>query len=137
MVAPFQGGCACKAIRYEVSAEPLAFVLCHCRDCQYVSGGEPAAVVVVPTSAFTLTKGAPTGWTTRADSGNEVTRQFCGQCGAPLFTVMRNPAVWAIKAGSLDDPSWLTPSAFLWRVSAQPWAHMDPTLPAFDKGSRG
>ena len=46
MIAPFQGGCACKAVRYEVASEPIAFALCHCRACQYASGGEPASVVV-------------------------------------------------------------------------------------------
>lgn len=47
MVAPFAGGCRCGAVRYEVSSEPVAFMLCHCRDCQYFAGGELAAIAVV------------------------------------------------------------------------------------------
>jgi hypothetical protein len=134
MVAPFEGGCACKAVRYEVASEPVAFMLCHCRDCQYASGGEPAAVVVVPKPAFKLTKGSVTSYSSKGDSGNQVTRQFCGACGTPLFSALEgNPTLWAIKAGSLDDPSWLKPTAYLWTASAQPWAHMDPAIHAFDK----
>ena len=134
MVAPFAGGCACKAIRYEVSSEPVAFMLCHCRDCQYASGGEPAAVVVVPKPAFKMTKGEVKSYAVKGESGNEVARQFCGTCGTPLFSALAgNPGLWAIKAGSLDDPSWLKPTAYLWKISAQPWAHLDPAIHAFDK----
>ena len=134
MVAPFSGGCLCGAVRYAVSAEPVAFMLCHCRDCQYASGCEPAAVVVVPKPAFRLTQGKPKGYAVKGESGNEVERQFCPDCGTPLFSALAGMAqLWAIKAGSLDDPSWLKPTAFLWTKSAQPWAHRDPALPGFEK----
>ena len=39
------GGCLCGKIRYEAEVESFLAIRCHCRDCQYVSGGEPAAVV--------------------------------------------------------------------------------------------
>jgi hypothetical protein len=134
MVAPFQGGCACKAVRYEVASEPIAFALCHCRACQYASGGEPASVVVVPKEAFKLTRGSVKSYSTKADSGNSVVRQFCPECGTPLFSALEgNPGMWAIKAGSLDDPSWLKPTMMLWKSTAQPWAHMIPDIPAFDR----
>lgn len=135
MVAPFSGGCLCGAVRYEVTAEPVAFMLCHCRDCQYMSGGEPAAVVVVPKQAFALTKGTVKRYAVKGESGHTVTRQFCGECGTPLFSELEGmPHLWAIKAGSLDDPSWLKPTAFLWSKSAQPWAHKDAAVPSFEKG---
>ena len=134
MVAPFQGGCACKAVRYKVSSEPVAFMLCHCRDCQYASGGEPAAVVVVPKAAFSLTKGEVKSYGVTGESGNKVVRQFCANCGTPLFSALDgNPGLWAIKAGSLDDSSWLKPTAFLWTKSAQPWAHKDAAITSFEK----
>ena len=59
MPTPFSGGCACGVIRYECSAEPLISVNCHCRDCQWASGGAFASALIVPKTAFTLTKGAP------------------------------------------------------------------------------
>ncbi len=134
MPAPYQGGCLCGAIRYEVTSEPIAVALCHCRDCQYVSGGEPAAVVLVARNALAITKGKPKGYTVKGDSGKNVTRQFCETCGTPLFSdIESNPAVWAVKAGSLDDPSWAKPGVIVYTSSAQPWAHMDPALPQFPK----
>jgi hypothetical protein len=134
MTAPFTGGCLCGAVRYEVSAEPVAFALCHCRDCQYVSGGEPASVVVVMRDALKVTKGATKGYTKQGDSGKSVTRHFCANCGTPMFSdVEANPDIWVVKAGSMDDPSWLKPGVVLYTDSAQPWAHMAEGIPHFPK----
>ena len=38
MNEPYTGGCACGAIRYEVSAEPAMMNDCQCRQCQRDSG---------------------------------------------------------------------------------------------------
>ena len=138
MAAPFSGGCLCGAVRYEVTAEPVAFMLCHCRDCQYASGGEPAAVVVVPREAFHLRQGAVKGYTSVGDSGGTVNRQFCPECGTPLFTELGAlPQFMDVLAGSMDDAGWLKPTAFLWTSSAHPWAHKDASIISFEKGPRG
>lgn len=59
MSTNFTGGCACGAIRYEVSAEPIVMFNCHCRDCQKTTGGPYTPVMYVPASAFKITKGTP------------------------------------------------------------------------------
>lgn len=133
MVAPFQGGCRCGAVRYEVSAEPFAVMNCHCRDCQYASGGGFTTAVVVPKPAFKLTKGTPKRHTVKGDSGKDIARSFCGDCGSPLFSEPPDAPIWVVKAGSLDDPSWLKMSGALYTNSAQPWAHIDASLMAFEK----
>jgi len=133
MVAPFKGGCRCGAVRYEVSAEPLAVMNCHCRDCQYASGGGFSTVVVVPFAAFKLTRGTPKRFTLKGDSGNDITRCFCEACGTPLFSEPPGGAIMVVKAGTLDDPAWLKISGALYTRSAQPWAHIDRNLPAFEK----
>ena len=55
----FQGGCACKKVRYEVSADPIAVMNCHCRACQYASGGGYTTAVVVPPGSFKIVKLLP------------------------------------------------------------------------------
>lgn len=138
MPAPFTGGCRCGAIRYEASAEPIFFGHCHCRDCQYASGGAFSSILAVPVDAFKLTKGAYKKYTVVADSGDEVIRMFCPDCGTPLFSEIQNPpGMWIIKAGSLDDPSWLTPTVNIWCDSAQPWASGIGDLPNFAKEPSG
>jgi len=129
------GGCLCGAIRYEVSAPPLFQGVCHCRDCQYVSGGAPANVMVVPKTAITVIKGQTRTYWVTGDSGGRVGREFCEVCGTQLFSNLEpQPAIAVIKAGSLDDPSQFAPSMQIWTGSAQPWHHIDAALPAFEKG---
>lgn len=108
----------CKAVRYKVSAEPLAVMDCHCRDCQY--------------AAFHVTKGTPKRYASRADSGASVHRDICAECGSPLFSEPPGGQIIAVKAGSLDDPSWLKMTGALYTKSAQPWAPIDRSLPVFE-----
>jgi len=134
MPAPFAGGCRCGAIRYECSAEPFMAAYCHCRDCQFASGGAYATFIMVPTAAVTVVRGEPVAYQVDAESGSTVTRKFCGTCGTPLFSELgMNPALYVIKAGSLDDASWVQPGMHIWTGSAQPWAIPDDGLPRFEK----
>lgn len=133
-MASSTGGCMCGAIRYECNAEPIATAYCHCRDCQRASGGGFSTVVLAPNPAVKITKGQPKAYSVKAESGNTVTRKFCGECGSPLFSELSaSPALMVIKAASLDDPSGLKPAMNIWTDSAQPWAYLDPNLPKFPK----
>jgi hypothetical protein len=114
-------------------------VHCHCRDCQYASGGACSTVFLVPADTIVI-EGRMVSYGSRADSGAAVTRQFCGICGSPLFAVNAEfPSLLAIKAASLDDPGWLRPAADIWTASAQPWATIHHDLLRFEKnfGSTG
>ncbi|MCY1079340.1 GFA family protein [Archangium lansingense] len=134
MPVPFTGGCACGAIRYESSAAPLAVLNCHCRDCQRSSGTGFTTVAIVPTDSLRLLQGTPKRHLSTAESGNEVRREFCAECGTPLFAGGGIPAQFiAIKVGSLDDPSWCAPMLDIWTQSAQPWDLMNHSLPKFPK----
>lgn len=104
------GGCACTAIHYSCSGEPLFSLNCHCRDCQRESGSAFVPVLAVPKSAFSVTRGNPRYFTVTADSGHATTRAFCGDCGSALFGLPSSaPEIVTIRAGSLDDPSTFRP----------------------------
>jgi hypothetical protein len=133
MVAPFEGGCACGAVRYEAKAEPVAVMECHCRDCQRASGAGSNVAVLVPSAAFAITRGTPKRYARTGDSGSTVTRMFCGDCGSPLLSELNGGPMMVIKAGSMDDPSWITIAGALYTSSAQPWAHIDPNKIQFEK----
>jgi len=120
----------CGAIRYECKSEPFTAMYCHCRDCQHASGGPCATFVLVAKAAVEVTQGEVRAYTKTADSGGSVTRQFCGECGSPLFSVLGgNPDLLVIKVGSLDDASWVSPAMNIWTDSALPWAHLSDDLP--------
>ena len=129
------GGCFCGAIRYKVRGPVMASAACHCRDCQYVSGGAPAYVFVVSKPSIEITKGIPAHYDNTSDSGNRRRRYFCGSCGTPLFAEdSAYPDIVSIKVGSLDDPSLYRPAAQFWVSSAPVWHPIDANLPQFDKG---
>ena len=134
MPVPFTGGCACGAVRYECSAEPMVSANCHCRDCQQAGGSPFAAVVLVPKTAVTIT-GAMKYYEVKGESGNPIQRGFCPNCGSPIFGMPSGLPVEfiSIRAASLDDPSWFRPAIDIYTSSAQPWDLMNPDLPKFPK----
>ena len=128
------GRCLCGAVRFACEGEPQAMGVCHCRDCQYVSGGEPAAVVIFPRAAFRLTQGETRAYAVKGDSGGEVARNFCPTCGTPIFSLIESaPAVIVVKAGALDEASDLVPSIEFYADTAHPWAHRPPGVASFPR----
>lgn len=97
------GGCYCGNLRFQVTAEPVMKAQCHCRECQYITGGGPNIFMMVPAASFSFTKGAPKQFK-RADLDGAVTREFCADCGTHISTRLARPVV-VVKAGTLDDPS--------------------------------
>ena len=124
------GGCLCGQINYQFSSEPIAAVHCHCKDCQKATGSGFATVFGLAESDVEIDGLAQLGtFTLTAESGQKVSRQFCTQCGSPLFTLAENnPEFIWIKAGSLDDSNWLIPTYSCWTHSAANWAPPDTTL---------
>jgi len=134
MATPLTGGCRCGAIRYQLSADPFLVAHCHCRDCQYSTGGGSATVMILPRAGVEVTKGETTSYTVSAESGNTVTRRFCGDCGSPLFSELgASPEIFVVKPGSLDEPAAVTPMAHIWTASAPGWSLPEDGLPRFER----
>lgn len=132
MNAPYTGGCACGAVHYEITGEPVFSNDCQCRDCQRESGTGHLSHMTFLRSGVTLT-GKAKGWEMVADSGNAKTRYFCPDCGAPvyiLFSAM--PQFFTIRAASLDDPTRYKPQAVTYAMRGYAWDHLDPALPKFE-----
>ncbi|HEX3862002.1 MAG TPA: GFA family protein [Stellaceae bacterium] len=133
MPATRSGGCLCGAVRYESTGDPSFSLQCHCRDCQRSSGTAYIAAMRVPSAGFHITQGAPKRYVVTAESGNAVSRHFCGDCGSPIYIqVSTRPDIIGLRVGTLDDPSEFHPEADIFVKSAQPWDHMDPALPKHD-----
>lgn len=130
------GTCNCGSVHYESMAEPLVMLNCHCRDCQQTTGGSHAAWVVLPADGFRFTEGSPQFHFTESLAMGEQKRSFCGNCGSRLTGGQNragtSPFV-ALHAASLSDPGCFQPQMNVWTCDAQPWAHLDPTLPQFDQ----
>jgi len=136
MKTPFTGGCACGAVRYECTAEPVAMFCCHCRDCQRASGGAGNFVVLMPVDSFKFTRGTPRYHFTASAKFGHHKRGFCTECGSRLTGGENREGtspIDGINAGSLDDPSWFRPQFDIFTSDAQPWDQMDPAIPKYDK----
>lgn len=128
-----EGGCYCGAVRYKVSGNPLFQGQCHCRECQYISGGSPNVTIGVPADAFSWTKGKPKGFA-RTDLENPVTREFCENCGTHLTA--RPPGMGGaalLKVGTLDDPSVFTPQMAIYTCDKQSFHGIPEGIPTFDR----
>src|SRR4051794_30417243 len=117
------GGCLCGAVRYESAIEPALVVACHCTTCQKYTGSAFSLNLGMPGDAVTVTGDSLATYEDRSGaSGKPFYRGFCGRCGSPIFG--RGDAyagLTFIKAGTLDDPSWVKPAMHIWCAEKQPW----------------
>jgi hypothetical protein len=119
---PLLGGCLCGAVRYSLNGAPLLVHVCHCHDCQSVSGSAYSLTVLVTTAALALTGPLETFTRTTA-SGREVRNTACSKCRAGLTSNdVARPNYTGLRAGTLDDANWAVPIAQTFVRSAIPWA---------------
>ena len=120
------GGCLCGAIRFTIDRSAIAGQShCHCRDCQQATGSAFATFCFVPDAGFRTESGEAKGYSVPGSSGAGVNRFFCGECGSQLWSeVGVMPGVKCVKAGALDDASWMEPQSAFWCDTAQPWVAM-------------
>lgn len=123
------GGCLCGHTRYVYGGAVGPANYCHCSDCRKVTGGPFNISVRLNAQDFRIVSGPVKGFTKRGDSGNELTRWFCADCGSPIYTSSPSrPEFIYVKAGSLDDPLLVKPSGQDWAGSMVPWARLPDTL---------
>jgi hypothetical protein len=130
---PLTGGCPCGAIRYELTAAPLLLYACHCTSCQRQTGSAMTMNMLAPAAAFSITRGTPKGWRRPNAAESYTTSWFCGDCGGRIYGSRDNrPGVHTLRAGTLDDASWLEPAAHFFTRSAQPWERFDGAATCFE-----
>jgi hypothetical protein len=117
------GSCHCSEITYEAEVDPATASICHCLDCQKLSGSPYRASVQAEVGAFRLLTGRPSIYVKTADSGNRRAQGFCPKCGAPIFSTSPNqPAAYTLRIGLLDQRAELAPRRRIWRHSALAWS---------------
>jgi hypothetical protein len=116
------GGCHCGAITYDAEVNPDNVIICHCTDCQTISGAPYRVNVPVLIGKFRL-RGAPKTYRKTGDSGGQVATTFCGDCGAALYSAKGEaPAFVYLRVGSVRQRAELAPKAQGFCGSAMPWA---------------
>ncbi len=128
-----KGGCYCGEIRYESEGEVQASIQCHCRECQYITGGSPNLIMIMPLNQFRFVSGKTQEFK-RGDIENAVTRLFCKKCGTAIGTrsPMRPESI-ILKVGTFDDPSIFDPKIAIFTIDKQKFHQIDDNLKCFER----
>lgn len=121
------GSCLCGDITYEIEGDQLAVAVCHCEHCQRQSGGAFSTNFVAHGSQLTISGDIKT-YEDKGRTGDAVyvLRKFCGNCGSPIVSELMEPeGVVAIKVGTLDDTSDITPDVQAWCDDKQSWVNLE------------
>lgn len=129
-----EGGCSCGAVRYRLIGEPIYVNNCHCRQCQQQTGGTSVVNMFIEAENFELLSGDLTRHTLTAGSGGPHVIVRCAGCGVAIYS--EYPRFGAlgigIRAGTLDDPSAVTPDGAIFVAEKMPWVTLPEGIPHFD-----
>ena len=127
------GGCLCGKIEYEFdSSKVISAHHCHCKDCQRITGSGKATIIFIAKKYVDL-KGEPKYFESKGTSGSHVRRGFCSTCGSGILSYARElPHILFIKAGTLDDSSWVKIDSNFFTKSANDWNKPDESIKCFE-----
>ncbi len=131
------GACHCGFITFEAEIDPEKTSVCHCADCQTLSGSPYRASVPTSPANFRLLSGEPTIYVKTAESGSKRAQAFCPKCGSPIYaTAFGDPtAILNIRVGTTRQRDQLVPKRQLWGRSRQSWVDNLFAITRLDKQS--
>ena len=116
------GTCSCGFITFEAEIDPGKVAICHCTDCQILSGSAFRTVVPAAKAGFRLLAGQPKVYVKTAESGNKRVQAFCEKCGTPIYSsAVDDPPVYSIRVGTARQRAALLPRLEVFRKSALVW----------------
>jgi hypothetical protein len=132
------GGCHCGYLTYEAEADPERTSICHCADCQRLTGTVFRTSIPAAEGTFRMLSGEPTIYVKTGDSGGKRAQAFCPRCGSPIYAAGAGdgPKIYNIRVGTTRQRDQLVPKRQIWCQSQQSWLAAIPTMPAFDKDGR-
>ena len=126
-----EGSCHCGNITYEAEIDPARVGICHCTDCQTLTGTAFRVTVPAAEQDFRIIAGVPRIYVKTAESGRARAQAFCADCGTPLYatSVGEGPKIFGIRAGTARQRAQLVPRRQVWHRSALPWL---PEMPCIE-----
>jgi hypothetical protein len=118
-----EGRCHCGQITYEAVVDPDKVAICHCTDCQMLTGSAYRANIQAPAQTFALRTGQPKIYIKTADSGTKRAHAFCPDCGTPIYSsAITDPPTYSLRVGGIKQRAELRPTRQIWCRSALPWS---------------
>jgi hypothetical protein len=116
------GACHCGNITYSAEIDPENVGICHCTDCQTLSGSAFRTSVRANKEAFHLEGGQPKIYVKTAESGAKRAQAFCPECGTSIYSAaVSDPQVFNIRVGTARQRAELRPKSQGWCRSARDW----------------
>jgi hypothetical protein len=127
-----EGGCACGAVRYRLASEPLFVNCCHCLNCQRQTGSAFVINMLIEADRVELLAGEPVAIDVPRDDGSAQRIYRCPECQVALYSDYGAPQVLFVRAGTLDDPSTVSPDAHIFTTSKREWVTLPDDVPSFE-----
>jgi len=116
------GACHCGLIKYDAVIDPRKVVVCHCTDCQTLSGSAFRTIVGAARDDFHLRGGQPKIYVKTTESGVKRAQAFCPECGTPIYSAaVGDTTAFGIRVGTIQQRAELHPHRQYWCRSALPW----------------
>jgi hypothetical protein len=132
MSDPREGGCACGAVRYRLTSDPLFTHCCHCLNCQRQTGSAFVINVLIEADRVELLAGSPQPVDVPRDDGSKQRIYRCPTCQVAIFSEYGRPEVRFVRGGTLDHPSGVAPDVHIYTRSKLPWVVPPGSVPAFE-----
>ena len=126
-----EGGCACGAVRYRLTSEPMFVHCCHCLNCQRQTGSAFVINLLVEGDRVEELGLAPEQVDVPRDDGSKQRIYRCPECRVAVYSNYGSPAVLFVRAGTLDDPSQVTPDVHIYTRSKVGWVTLPESAPVF------
>ena len=128
-----EGRCACGAVKYRLTSEPMFVHCCHCLDCQRQTGSAFVLNALIEADRVALLQGEPKPIRLPTDSGQPHDAYRCPQCQVAVWsTYGGRTALRFVRVGTLENPSALKPDVHIFTRSKVPWVKLPGDVPAFE-----
>ncbi len=129
------GSCHCGQIRYRAEIDPDDVLICHCTDCQTLSGSAYRTVAPAKHGTFELLSGKLRKYEKCAEDGSIRIQSFCPDCGTPIYSSPPDgtPGFFGIRVGSIRQRDQLVPKHQYWVRSSQTWTQDLSNMPRTEK----
>jgi hypothetical protein len=127
-----EGGCACGAVRYRLTSDPMFVHCCHCLNCQRQTGSAFVINLLIEADHVDLLAGDPQPVEVPRDDGSKQRIFRCPDCQVAVFSEYGRPEVRFVRAGTLDEPSGIAPDVHIFTKSKVPWVTLPDSAPAFE-----
>ena len=127
-----EGGCACGAVRYGLTSEPLFVHCCHCLNCQRQTGSAFVINLLIEADRVELLAGEPAAVEVPRDDGSMQTIWRCPTCQVALYSQYTRPEVRFVRGGTLDEPREIRPDVHIFTRSKVEWVTLPEDIPAVD-----